>query len=82
MIKKGANVLDLNTLKQTPLHLAALHSRALNVKTILENNILGIKLRDKKKNKTAFTYALEQGDLETIKAFLDYSQEKIKVNAG
>jgi ankyrin repeat protein len=54
------------------LHFAALNSRAENVKLIIENNILSIKYRDKK-NKTAFAYACEIGDIETIKSFLDFS---------
>lgn len=81
LIDKGANVFDMNNEKQTPLHFAAINSRALNVKAILENNLLTLKYRDKK-NKTAFAYACEKGDIETIKAFLDFSDSKIKVNTG
>ena len=72
---------DVNTTKKTPLHFAALNSRPLNVKAILENNLLAFKYRDKS-NKTAFCYALEIGDIETIKSFIEYSQGKIKINTG
>jgi len=48
---------------------------------ILETNPTVFKFRDKK-NKTAITYACELGDIETIKAFLDYSGGKIKINSG
>lgn len=51
------------------------------MKVILEANVLSWKARDKS-NKTAFTYACENGDIETIKAFLDHSQGKIKINTG
>jgi len=71
----------MNTDKKTPLHFAAINSRPFNVKTILENNLVTLKYRDKK-NKTAFAYACENGDIETIKAFLDYSDGKIKLNSG
>lgn len=65
LIEKGANVFDFNTEKKTPLHYAAIHSRPLNVKAILESNLLALRYRDKK-NKTAFAYACENGDIETI----------------
>ena len=45
----------------------------------MEANVLVWKLRDKQ-NKTAFAYACEFGDIETIKAFLESSQGKIKIN--
>jgi ankyrin repeat protein len=81
LLEKGANVFDSNTQKKMPLHYAAMNSRAANVKVILENNLAAFKYRDKT-NKTAFTYACEIGEIETIKAFLDYSQGKIKINTG
>ena len=72
LLEKGASVYDVNTHKKTPLHFAALHSRPENVKAILESNVLAYKYRDKT-NKTAFCYALEIGDIETIKAFIQFS---------
>ena len=81
LLEKGATVFDLNGQKQSPLHFAAKHARPANVQAILQNNILAFKTRDRA-NKTAFTYALEDGDIETIKAFLDSSQGKIKINTG
>lgn len=62
LIEKGANVFDFNTEKKTPLHFAAIHNRPLNVKTLLESNLLTIRYRDKQ-NKTAFAYACENGDI-------------------
>jgi ankyrin repeat protein len=81
LLEKGCSIFDSNTQKKTPLHYAAINSRAANVKVILENNLISIKQRDRQ-NKTAFVYALENGDIETIKAFLDYSGGKIKINTG
>ena len=81
VIEKGASVFDLNGQKKSALHFAAINCRAENVRAILEANVLVWKLRDKT-NKTAFAYACEYGDIETIKAFLDSSQGKIKINTG
>lgn len=72
LLEKGATVFDVNTQKRSPLHYAALNSRAENVKVILQSNILALKYRDRP-NKTAFCYALEVGDVETIRAFFDFS---------
>jgi ankyrin repeat protein len=58
-----------------------MNGNAQLIKLILETNVALFKFRDKK-NKTAMTYACELGDIESIKAFLDFSSGKIKVNTG
>jgi hypothetical protein len=58
-----------------------MNGNAAIIKVILENNITLYKFRDRK-NKTAMTYACELGEIEPIKAFLDHSGGKVKVNTG
>ena len=79
LLEKWCSIFDINTKKKTPLHFAAINSRAANVKVILENNLISIKQRYRQ-NKTAFVYALENGDIETIKAFLEHSEGRVKIN--
>jgi ankyrin repeat protein len=81
LLERGANVFESNMQKKNPLHFAALNSRPENVKLLLENNLMMLKMRDRQ-NKTAFVYALESGDIPTIKSFLDNSQGKVKINTG
>ena len=58
-----------------------MNGNAQLIKLILETNVALFKFRDKK-NKTAMTYACELGDIESIKAFLDFSKGKIKVDTS
>jgi ankyrin repeat protein len=58
-----------------------MNARAENVKLILQNSLMTLRHRDRK-NKTAFVYALENGDEATILAFLDNSMGKVKINTG
>ena len=81
LLEKSANLFDFTILKETALHIAAMNGNAKLIKLILETNVSLFKFRDKK-NKTAMTYACELGDIESIKAFLDFSSGKIKVNTG
>lgn len=81
LLDKGANVFEMNMQKKMPLHYAAINCRPENVKLLLENNLMVLRSRDRT-NKTAFVYALESGDIPTIKAFLDHSQGKVKINTG
>ena len=81
LLAKGANVYDLNNLKQSALHFAAINGRAENVRLILDNQKNVWKLRDKKNN-TAMAYACENGDQETIKAFLDSGVAKMNTGQG
>lgn len=57
LLEKGASVFDVNNQKKTPLHLAAMNSRAENVRVILQAHVIAYKYRDRA-NKNAFTYAL------------------------
>lgn len=79
ILAKGGNVYDVNNLKLTPLHFAALNGRADNIRVILASQRNVFKARDRR-NMTAFTYALERGDIEPIKAFLDSGV--VKMNTG
>ena len=81
LIEKGANVFDIDHFKLSPLHLAALNRRAKNIKVILETQRNTFRLRDRG-GMNAFAYALELGDLESIKAFLDAGVAKINVGQG
>jgi ankyrin repeat protein len=57
--------------KVTCLHVAAQARRPDNIRLILSKNGALLKLRDKS-GKTAMAYACENGDLESIKAFLEH----------
>jgi ankyrin repeat protein len=81
LLEKSANLFDFTNQKETALHIAAMNGNAKIIKLILETNVALYRFRDKK-NKTAMTYACELGDIESIKAFLDYSAGKIKINTG
>lgn len=71
----------MNTQKKTPLHFAAAMNRPQSVKALLEANLITLRMRDRS-NKTAFVYALENGDIPTIQAFLEHSSGKVKINTG
>ena len=79
LLKKGSNVFDITNFKQSPLHLAAINGRADNIRVILAAQRPVWKLRDRR-NKNAFAYACERGEIESIAAFLDSGV--VKINAG
>ena len=79
LLENGANLFDFTNQKETALHIAAINGNAQLIKLILEKDINLFKCRDKS-NKTAMAYACDLGQIEPIKAFLDFSTGKIKVN--
>jgi len=79
LIENKVNLFDFTKQKETVLHIAAMNGNAQLIKLILETEVNLFKCRDKQ-NKTAMTYACELGQIEPIKAFLDYSAGKVKVN--
>ena len=81
LILKGANVFDVQNYKRSPLHYAALNGRAENIRVILATQKSVFKLRDKG-NMTAFAYALERGELEPIKAFIESGVVKMNTGQG
>ncbi len=72
LLDKDADINDHTSEHETALHIAAMNGNAQLIKLILEKNVALFKLLDKKK-KNAMTYACELGDIESIKAFLDFS---------
>ena len=79
LLQNSANLFDFTNKKETALHIAAINGNTQLIKLILETNINVFKCRDTS-NKTAMVYACELGQIEPIKAFLDFSAGKIKVN--
>ena len=79
LVEKGANLFDVTNTKASALHLAAQVGSAACVAAILKLNPRIARLRDRP-GLSAMAYALELGEIEPIKAFLDSGA--VKVNQG
>ena len=82
LIERGASIYDLTTEKKNALHFAAMAGRAENIKVLLvAGGPMLLKVRDKT-NMSSMAYACKLGEIEPIKAFLEHSSGKVKINQG